>query len=188
VGKARLKKEDWYVADVSMQIGRKYVERWHYSKGGSNTRVYMHGLYCVGERLPRGVAWWIPPTKGAALATYPENWKGVLALTRLVIVPGEPQNAASFLLAGSRKLIDRKKWPCLVTYADEWRGHTGGIYRADNWEYAGKTKPQPVWVRDGVMVARKAGPKTRTKTEMLQLGAEYLGSHAKHKFTHIVKT
>jgi hypothetical protein len=66
----------------------------------------------------------------------------VLCLSRLAILPDVPANACSFLLARSRRLIDDKAWPCLVTYADEWRGHTGAIYRADNWQYEGLTRPE----------------------------------------------
>jgi hypothetical protein len=100
----------------------------------------------------------------------------------MAIDPAVPRNACSFLLARSRKLIDRERWPALVTYADEWQGHLGGIYRATNWEYAGKTKPEATWTLDGRMLARKHGPKTRTKDEMLALGAVMIGRFAKHKF------
>jgi hypothetical protein len=107
----------------------------------------------------------------------------VLALSRLAIEPDVPGNAASFLLGHSEKLIWKSgMWDTLITYADEWQGHTGAIYRAANWEYVGLTKPERVYVRDGVMVARKAGPKTRTHADMLALGAECVGSFARHKF------
>lgn len=114
----------------------------------------------------------------------PPHWQGVICLSRLVIVPGIPKNAATFLLSRSRKLIDRARWPCLVTYADTWQGHTGGIYRADNWTYAGLTKPERTYVLEGRMVARKATV-SRTHAEMLALGAQCIGSFAKHKFTRI---
>ncbi len=183
--KERLRKSDWEVRDVSLNKSRRLVEAFHYAKGGSNTAVYLHGLFRKGDIFDEqclGVAWWLPPTRSAAEATYPANWQGVLSLSRLVIDPIVPTNAASFLLAGSRRLINHESWPCLVTYADDWRGHTGAIYRADNWEYIGKTKPQRIYQRNGVMIARKAGPKTRTHAEMLALGAICLGSFAKHKF------
>jgi hypothetical protein len=161
------------------------VGRLHYSGGGSNTATYRHGLFRNGDVRCYGVAWWIPPTKTAANATYPENWRGVLALTRLAIEPEVPTNGASFLLGRSMKLIDRVKWPCLVTYADEMQGHTGRIYKATNWEYLGKTAKEATWFLDGRMVARKAGPKTRTKGEMEAMGAEMVGRFSKHKFRHI---
>ena len=108
-----------------------------------------------------------------------------MSLSRLVIVPDAPKNACSFLISRSIKLIDRKRWKCLVTYADEWQGHTGGIYKATNWVYVGKTKPEYVYVKNGRMVSRKAGPKTRTQAEMIDLGYKRYGPYSKHKFVLI---
>ncbi|MCX6031553.1 MAG: hypothetical protein NT169_19915 [Chloroflexi bacterium] len=185
----RLIKTEWEVRKVSLDVATDLVERFHYARGAANTATYLHGLFrhdAFWQSDCCGVAWWLPPTKSAAEATYPANWQGVLSLSRLVIVPDVPKNAATFLLAGSMHMIDRQVWPCLVTYADAWRGHTGGIYRAANWQYVGLTKPSAVWTLDGRMVARKAGPHTRTKAEMEASGAHCEGRFAKHKFVHVV--
>lgn len=186
--KERLIASEWSVRDVDIAVARSIVETSHYARGASNTAVYLHGLFRDGDIFQQqcvGVAWWIPPTKSAALATYPANWKGVLALSRLAILPEVPSNACTFLLARSRKLIDATAWPCLLTYADEWRGHTGAIYKADNWIYIGRTKPERTYQINGRMVARKSGPNTRTHAEMIELGAEMVGSFAKHKFVMV---
>ena len=183
-----LHKSDWYVRAVSLELAQRLVRMYHYAKGGANTGTYVHGLFRQGAYLEsdcRGVAWWMPPTMGAAKATYPENPNGVLCLSRVVIVPDMPTNSASFLVGRSMQMIDRERWPCLVTYADEWRGHTGGIYRATNWTYCGFTQPEPVFVLAGRMISRKAGPKTRTRADMAELGAECVGSFRKHKFIHV---
>lgn len=182
----RLRKEEWEVRPVDIAVARRMVEQLHYAAGASNTATYLHGLFKVGEIFDEqcvGVVWWLPPTKSAALATYPANWQGVLSLSRMVIRPGVPKNACTFLISRSVRMIPSKDWPCLVTYADDWRGHTGGVYRAAGWQYVGKTKPERCYVMQGRMVARKAGPKTRTHSEMVALGAECVGSFAKHKFT-----
>lgn len=187
----RLLKEEWTVRDVEIDVARRLVRAEHYALGASNTAVYLHGLFREGDIFQEqcaGVAWWIPPTRSAAQATYPKNWKGVLALSRLAIRPEVPANACTFLLSRSRRLIPSDVWPCLVTYADEWRGHTGAIYKADNWRYIGKTKPERTYQLDGRMVARKAGGHTRTHSEMLALGARMVGSFAKHKFVMIRKS
>lgn len=181
----RLRKEEWKVHDVPLSIAQDLTKKYHYSHGGSNTRTYSHGLFRINDNECMGIAWWIPPTKSAALATYPGNWRGVLSLTRLVIVPGVPKNACSFLLSRSMKLIDRERWPCLVTYADESQNHTGSIYKATNWTYVGKTKPEAMYTLNGRMIARKAGPKTRTKKQMLDMGAVLEGRFSKHKYVHI---
>lgn len=178
----RLKKREWKVLSVGLSIGRSLVEKNHYAKSASNTAVYLHGLFRKGDYRCWGVAWWIPPTKSAALATYPENWQGVLMLSRLVTIPEAPANSCSYLIGQSRRLIDRERWPCLVTYADEWQGHKGGIYLATNWSFVGRTKPEATYLLNGKLVARKAGPHTRTRAEMEELGARMIGYYAKRKF------
>lgn len=185
----RLRKDDWEVRSVGIDTARRLVRAFHYAGGASNTAIHTHGLFRRGDLFDGqclGVAWWLPPTRAAAEATFPDRWQGVLSLSRLVIHPSVPRNAATFLLARSRRLIDRSVWPCLVTYADEWRGHTGAIYRADNWLYAGRTQPQPTYTIAGRMIARKAGRRSRSHAEMIALGAELIGSFAKHKFVRTV--
>jgi hypothetical protein len=186
-----LRKSEWCVAPIGQSAAAELVKRFHYAGRGSNTGVYRHGLFRKGEELMEfnciGVAWWIPPTKSAALATYPDNWQGVLCLSRLVLDPLVPKNGASFLMSASMRLIDRVKWPCLVTYADTLQGHTGAIYRATNWDYVGVTKPERAYFIDGIMVSRKRGPRTFTHQEMLDQGAECKLSEGKHKFTHLFR-
>lgn len=186
--KPRLKKAEWVVRDVAIDVARRLVTAEHYARGASNTATYLHGLFHEGDIFDEqcvGVAWWIPPTKSSALATYPARWQAVLALSRLAIRQEAPRNAATFLLSKSRRMIDRSLWPCLVTYADQRLGHTGAIYRADNWTYIGQTKPERSYAINGRMTSRKAGQKTRTHQEMLDMGAELLGSFPKHKFVNI---
>lgn len=185
-----LSKKDYEVRVTSLSVAREMVEKYHYAKGGSNTAVYVHGLYHKENLFDcLGVAWWIPPTKSCAINTYPDgDWQKVLSLSRLVVSPEVPQNGASFLLGQSLKLIrSDRRFECLVTYADEMQGHTGAIYKATNWEYLGLTKPQEVRkTATGRMVAKKAGPKTRTNSEMLALGNTMIGRFPKHKYRIIL--
>ena len=166
------------------------VAKHHYAKTGSNTAVFRHGLFHK-DRPDKclGIAWWIPPTKSAALANYPDNWKAVLVLSRFVILPGDPTNSASFLIMHSVRLIKQDpRWECLLTYADEWQKHSGAIYKATNWEYCGRTAPEATWQdSEGKMIARKAGPHTRTKAEMLALGHTMIGRYARHRFRMIIR-
>lgn len=187
--RGRLLKGQWEVRPIDLLIAQQLVEKYHYAHGGANTATYTHGLFEKGEfweQNCKGCCWWLPPTKAAALATYPDNWEGVLSLSRLVIVPDVPKNACTFLLARSMKMIDRDRWPALVTYADEWQNHNGTIYKAANWEDRGLTAPEPTFIRNGRLIARKAGPKTRTRSEMENLGAKMIGRFSKRKFVHII--
>jgi hypothetical protein len=183
----KFKRSEWYVKDVSIAEARDIVERLHYAKGASNTRVFSHGLYRRGEDTLLGCAWWLPPTKAAAMATYEGDWRSVLSLSRLVVDPSVPTNGASFLIAHSIKLIrEDPRWECLVTYADIGEGHEGTIYRATNWQYMGLSSPTLRWVDgDGRIVARKAA-KSRTVKEMEDLGYERQGPFAKHKFRMVI--
>jgi hypothetical protein len=181
----RLRKSDWNVADADKNVAERLVRKFHYAKGTSNTAVYIHGLFRAGWSWHEecvGVCWWIPPTRSAAEAWAGEKWEGVLALSRMAIDPTVPTNGCSFLLSKSARMIDRDRWHTLVSYADSWRGHTGAIYRAAGWEYCGKTNAEAVYVIRGRMVSRKAGPKTRTHSEMMQLGAEFVGRFSKSRF------
>jgi hypothetical protein len=170
-----------------LALCQELVRRHHYSQGGSNTATFRHGLFPKDNPLLcKGAAWWIPPTKGAAQATWAGDWRKVLALSRLVVAPDVPSGGATFLLGRSVRLIKRAGgWECLVTYADEWQGHTGAIYRATNWLPQGRTEPQPVWVDGrGRMQARKRGPVTLTHDEMAARGYRLLGYFAKQKFIY----
>lgn len=200
----RLRKEDWVVKPISIYTARILIVRWHYAKSASNTGVYTHGLFKKSasffESDCLGVAWWLPPTKAAAVNIYPEGeWQKVLSLTRFVISPkmlddngrevDMPKNAASFLLSRSMKMIDTKIWKCLVTYADTWQNHEGTIYKATNWDYMGLTNPSMVLVSaNGKMMGRKRGGRNLTKASMIEAGFQDKGNHSKHKFRKILNS
>lgn len=181
-----LRKADYWVAECPMEEARTLIEAHHYSGGTSKTRVYTHGLYRRGDELvgerPVGCAWWLPPTKPAAMSFAGEHWRGVLSLSRLVIEPDVPTNACSFLLSKSVKLIDRMKWHTLITYADSWKNHTGAIYKAAGWKYMGDTKPGRNYVLNGRMISIKSGAKTRSHKDMIAMGAELVGAFKKSRW------
>ena len=181
-------RSEWLVASIPFHNeALDLIRRLHYSKGGPNTSTYRHGLYANSGLLlgdPIGVALWIPPTRGAA-ETVSENWQGVLSLSRLCASPDAPKNAASFLLSASMRMIDRARWPVLLTYADTAQGHTGAIYKAANWEClgpvaAGDTRTDS----EGRQCGRKRGQRTFTRGEMIQRGYEQNAQADKIKFIH----
>lgn len=179
----KLKKHEWRVDVCSLKEAQDLVRDYHYAKGGSNTAVYTHGLYRVADNKLVGVAWWLPPTKVACESVNKQEWKRVLSLTRMVMIPGVPKNACSFLLSRSVKMIKKDgRFVSLVTYADEAQGHKGGVYKASNWQYVGRTGPYVKWLTsDGTQVSAKA-TKNRTKSQMEALGHKKAGSFYKHKY------
>jgi hypothetical protein len=185
--KPPLRRAEWTVRPVGDAVAERLVIDYHYSAGASKTSTEIHGLLPAGAFFDQdavGAALWMPPTRAVAASLCPENPNGVLALSRLVCAPSAPGNAASFLMARSMRLLDRIRWPVLVTYADAWRGHTGAIYLATGWRDDGLTKPKPVYQKDGRMVSVKAGPNTRTHAQMLEMGAELVGRFSKRRFVH----
>lgn len=168
---------------AEFQSARQFLAAHHYSGGCSNTATYVHGLYRRGQSDLLGVAMWLPPTRVAAESVNRHAWRQVLSLTRLAIHPDVPSNAATFLMARSIRLIRaERRFVSLVTYADEFMGHKGMIYRGANWTYVGETKPQPRWEdAQGRQVAKKA-TKSRTSAQMRDLGYRMVGSFKKHKF------
>lgn len=179
----RLRKVAWEVRPALLAEAQAMVREHHYARGGSNTAVYAHGLYRKADGVLCGVAWWLPPTRVACESVDREHWKQVLSLTRMVLLPGVPKNACSFLLARSVALIRAdKRFVALVTYADESQGHTGGVYRAAGWVYVGRTGPYPRWLdAAGKQVAPKATT-NRTKAQMEALGHTKVGAFYKHKY------
>lgn len=160
----------------------------HYSRSCPNTSTYRHGLYALSEGFmapARGAALWIPPTKTAAQALAGDEWEGVLSLSRLVVAPEIGTNGASFLLGRSMKLIDRTRWPVLVTYADTNQGHTGAIYRATNWLEHGPVPAGDVWESPtGELCGRKRGGRTFTAAQMTERGFRRRPNAPKIRFVH----
>ncbi len=187
------RKGDWCVRSMSKHgEAEALIRAFHYSASCPNTSTYRHGLYLTADgeiALAYGAALWIPPTRSAATAIAGEDdCEGVLSLSRFVIVPDVPKNAASFLLGRSMRQIDRRVWPVLVTYADTNLGHTGGIYKATNWRCDGPVAAGDTWrTPGGQMVGRKRGRFTRTVAGMLSQGFVRQPSAPKIRYVHDVR-
>lgn len=179
----RLASAEWDVRSCPLTEAQALIRLHHYAGGGSNTGVYTHGLYRKGEDALYGVAWWLPPTRVACESVDKAQWKKVLSLTRMAVLPRAPKNACSFLLARSTRMIFKdRRFVTLVTYADESQGHTGGVYRSAGWEYVGRTGSYPRWLdQSGKQVAPKSTT-NRTKAQMEALGHVKVGAFHKPKF------
>lgn len=171
-------RDDYTVRGGAHAEAVELVKQWHYARGAANTSVATHILWREGRAV--GAALWMPPTRVAALSVS-EDWRNVLCLSRLVVAPGEPQNAAGILISRSIRLLPQR-WHTLLTYADTRMGHSGTIYRATNWERVDIVGGHSTWLdADGRQVAAKA-KKNRTRAQMLALGYRRLPCSKKIKF------
>lgn len=181
----QLNKHQWTVRTCEMTEAATLCANHHYARGCANTAIYRHGLYQAEDFFApiTGAALWMPPTKVAAQSVH-HDWQGVLCLSRLVVAPNAPPNAASYLLGRSIRIIKTdRRFHTLLTYADTAQGHTGAIYRATNWDYAGQTKGDPIWkTTEGKQVSRKSASWSRSISEMRSLGYIQHKAAPKHKF------
>ena len=186
---------DYVIAKIEHAKARQLVERYHYAKGAANTSVAAHELIRRVDGECVGAALWMPPTAGAAKGLARMHLEDslrhreVLVLSRLVVAPGEPQNAAGMLLGASERLIRTdSRWSLLVTYADTAEGHVGTIYRATNWNADGETKPTTRWVEpiSGRMVARLS-TKSRTAQQMIDAGFVRGADSRKIRFVKVIR-
>ena len=181
----KIRKEHWSVKQITLTKAGGFVEKWHYAHKAGALAHRCFGLFYKGDLTTiHGVAVWNPPPPGAAKSVDKVNHQTVLGLSRFCLVEDRPENSGSFLISGGIKLLD-KRWRTLLTYADTAENHTGGLYRASNWNYSGLTRKNPVYRdKNGHLVSRKKGPKTFGKKDMIKMGYEFKGNYAKHIFLY----
>lgn len=119
---------------VNLDVVRVLCEAHHGYRSAGGVAVEAFAVFEDG-RAVAGYAWQ-PPPPGAAASVCPEEPSAVLALSRMVAVP-KAERALRHVSKPPRvqmkSLIDRTRWPVLVTYSDEGQGHTGYVYKCSGW-------------------------------------------------------
>jgi len=183
-----LLKNEWEVKPIELTEARAFVERWHYAHGTGDVAQFRFGLYYKGDAdTLHGIALWNPPALGAAKAYSVDGYhQGVLGLTRFCLRDDRPENSGSYLISKSIKLLDKRRYNMLCTYADTAENHNGGLYRASNWSYKGLSRKNPRYQCPitNRMVSKKSGKKNFSKQDMLDQGYVFKGNHAKHIFLY----
>lgn len=122
-----------------------------------------HGYHSLGQQMtycfavyegsrPVAAFAWQPPPAGAAKAVCPEAPGAVLSLSRMVAVPRRERSLNHIskpLRQQMRRLIDRGRWPALVTFSDEGQGHNGHVYKCSGWKAATRTEREVFETEDG---------------------------------------
>lgn len=183
------RKRDYFLSRCEHKIASDLIRRFHYSGSASNTGK----AWCASDKSGEVVAaaLFLPPLPPAARYVAKVGAergrtidpKRVVALSRLVVVPGQPQNVASMVVGQAlRDLRKEGKYQAVVTFADTSAGHTGQVYRAMNAEYLGMTGPTTYWTdANDARVSCKA-TKSRTVAQMRELGYTSHRSLGKHRF------
>jgi len=134
VGRTAAERDGWVLRAVKVPELRALFELHHRYKGVSATATYAFGAY-EDERLVAAFTWQPPPV-GCAKAVLPDCPAGVPSLSRMVAVPRAERrlkHLSNPLRVQMHQLIDRDRWPALVTFSDEGQGHTGHVYLCSGW-------------------------------------------------------
>lgn len=135
---------------VSLQEASALIATEHGYGGAGSLAAYAFGVFEDARLVAAYV--WQPPAPGAARDVCPEAPYGVLALSRMVAVPKDKRQLKHIskpLMRQMKVLIDRVRWPVLITYSDEGQGHTGHVYRCSGWTPTKRSR-RPVYESDGI--------------------------------------
>tara|TARA_Y100000593_G_scaffold95015_1_gene198311 strand:- start:50191 stop:50949 length:759 start_codon:yes stop_codon:yes gene_type:complete len=138
------------VKSIPKNIGKKMIEKYHYSHAWTSCRYALGLFYETGndhaffdekeEKLIGVAVYGYPVGRLAAqsISSELEN-KNVLELTRLFIHDGYGKNIESSFISRTFEWLktNDKSIKALLSYADPKEGHLGGIYQATNWVYQG---------------------------------------------------
>lgn len=138
-----------------------FEEHHGYKSVGGRVATYCFAVFEDGKPIAAFV--WNPPPPGAAKSVCPECPQGVLSLSRMVAIPKSKRRLKHISKPLRRQmfhLIDRTRWPCLVTFSDEGQGHTGFVYQCSGWTKTTRSKVTTLTI-DGKRVSTYFGGRTR---------------------------
>jgi len=112
---------------------------------------------------------------------------GVLALSRMVAVPKTQRdlNHVSKPLRRQMKvLIDRGRWPVLVTFSDEGQGHTGHVYKCSGWQRTTRRTSLNYEDKDGCRKSDTAGCTVGEDRKAILASYRLVGESVKQRWEH----
>lgn len=187
-------RERWDLRPATVAELRPLFEQHHAYKGCSASATYGFGVYEDGRLVAAFT--WQPPPVGCSKSVLPMCPSGVLSLSRMVAVPREDRrlrHLSNPLRIQMNHLIDRTRWPALVTFSDQGEGHTGHVYKCSGWtpttvsetpnfvdEDGRRTSPYQCGVSSRVGIAR-AGTSAKQRWEHHivppERAAEFMAEH-----------
>jgi hypothetical protein len=182
------------VTRVERSAVQPFIETHHYS-GSINGCItdFCFGLYDAGVLI--GAAFFGRMAMAGQYKRFADTPSKVIELRRLCCVDNTPKNTESFFIGKMLRWLGKNtEIETVVSYADEEYGHGGGIYRASNFDYWGKTAGASVIVWQGKKYHDKAirtkhkgvlKPFAVTLREALDKGeAQYKKTAGKHTYVY----
>ena len=146
---------EFTVEEIPRKSTVKFIEKHHYSHNVNGVQsLYHFGLYREGNfGLPTmiGAMMYAHPSMPATAAKYnPINHDKCLELRRLVCIDDTPKNTESYFIGKTLRWLKRNTdMEVIVSFADQYHGHTGVIYKATNFEHYGETSKGTILMVDG---------------------------------------
>jgi hypothetical protein len=125
-------------------------EQFHGYKSLSESLTYCFAVY--ERNSPIAAFAWQPPPPGAAKALCADAPYAVLSLSRMVARPKaqrQLKHISKPLRRQMHHMIDRGRWPVLVTYHDEGQGHNGFVYECSGWTKTVRSRRPVFTTSDG---------------------------------------
>lgn len=176
------------VEQIPYKMGKDFVTQHHYLHGISGGAICF-GLFENDDLV--GVCAFANPVSEAVCASIfgDEHKRRILELHRLVILDEIGDNAESFFIARSLKLLKVVKpylWG-VVSFADSTEGHIGVIYQATNAIYYGKTNKNKGLVDNtGRLRHTRLNGKNITKKQADEWGWEWVMRDPKHRYLFLL--
>ena len=120
------------VERISKKLAKQWMSVKHYRR---TLGIFWEGFALVENDMIMGVICYGQPSPPIQKHSFVDRDFRLYELTRLVIQT-TTRNAASFLIAGSLKLL-KERPAAVISYADSSHGHCGIVYQATNWIYTG---------------------------------------------------
>ena len=150
-----MKVTDFTVELVQRNAVVSFIEKHHYSHNVNGIQSYYHfGLYRDGKfGLPEmiGAMMYAMPSMPHTSKKYnPINPDKCFELRRLVCIDDTPKNTESYFIGKTLRWLKRNTdKEVIVSFADQYHGHTGVIYKATNFEHYGETSKGTILMVDG---------------------------------------
>lgn len=141
---------DW----CSHKAAKYAVQNWHYSKTMPTGKTVKIGVWENGKFI--GVIIFGRGANRNFARPYGLGQDECCELTRIAL--RDHQAPVSQMLAKSFKLLKKHspKIRLIISYADPYHGHYGGIYQANNWIYVGTSAAMARIKLKGKLVHRKS--------------------------------
>lgn len=143
--------KDIEVRPVAPAVVAEMMNTRHYLKSMPRAPVRCYGVYAADDLL--GGAVFTAGGRNCYRVLTGAKPSDVITLARLWLDDRLPQHSETRVIGIILRDLKRsRRWKAVISFADPVVGHTGTIYRASNWLYAGRTDANGGILVDGQLV------------------------------------